>query len=144
MSICPYTIFFVCLFGGILGSASRAEFPVSLGNLVGITPRLLYSSTHHSPERFTLIPCRAKEHDYRSQRAEQRHLQEAFPPSISALLSSLNDHSLFQKLMHILLSYIHLKFTVGLSLTYSPNIFRVGEVQWLVICPNFESFQSAI
>ena len=37
-------------FVGILGSASRAEFPVSLSNHVGFTPRLLYSSTHHSPE----------------------------------------------------------------------------------------------
>ena len=40
-------------FGGILGSASGAEFPVSLSNHVGFTPRLLYSSTHHSPESFT-------------------------------------------------------------------------------------------
>ena len=40
-------------FGGILGSASRAEFPVSLSNHVGFTPRLLYSSTHHSPESLT-------------------------------------------------------------------------------------------
>ena len=39
-------------FGGILGSASRAEFPVSLSNHVGFTPRLLYSSTHHSPDGF--------------------------------------------------------------------------------------------
>ena len=32
-------------FGGILGvSASRAEFPVSLSNHVGFTPRLVYSS----------------------------------------------------------------------------------------------------
>ena len=41
------------LFGGILGSASRAIFPVSLSNHVGFTPRLLYGSTHHSPESFT-------------------------------------------------------------------------------------------
>ena len=40
-------------FGGILGSASRVEFPVSLSNHVGFTPRLLYSSTHHSSESFT-------------------------------------------------------------------------------------------
>ena len=40
------------LFGGILGSASRAEFPVSLSNYVGFTPRLLYSSTHYSSESF--------------------------------------------------------------------------------------------
>ena len=40
-------------FGVILGSASRAEFPVSPINHVGFTPRLLYSSTHHSPESFT-------------------------------------------------------------------------------------------
>ena len=40
----PGIIFF--RFGGILGSASRAE----LSNLVGFTPRLLYSSTHHSSE----------------------------------------------------------------------------------------------
>ena len=40
-------------FGAILGSASRAKFPVSLSNHVGFTPRLLYSSTHHSPENFT-------------------------------------------------------------------------------------------
>ena len=39
-------------FGGILGSASRAEFPVCLSNHVGFTPILLYSSTHHSPECF--------------------------------------------------------------------------------------------
>ena len=39
--------------GGILGSASGAEFPFSLSNHVGLTPRLLYSSTHHSPESFT-------------------------------------------------------------------------------------------
>ena len=35
---------------GILGSASRADFPVSLSNHTGFTPWLLYSSTHHSPE----------------------------------------------------------------------------------------------
>ena len=35
-------------FRGTLRSASRAEFPVSLSNHVGFTPRLLYSSTHHS------------------------------------------------------------------------------------------------
>ena len=40
-------------FGGILGSASRAKFPVSLSKHVGFTPRLLYSSTHHSSESFT-------------------------------------------------------------------------------------------
>ena len=40
-------------FGGTLGSASRAEFPVSLSNHVGFTPRLLYSSIRHSPESFT-------------------------------------------------------------------------------------------
>ena len=40
-------------FGGILGSAARAEFPVSLSNHVGFTPRLLYSSTHHSAEIYT-------------------------------------------------------------------------------------------
>ena len=40
-------------FEGSWGSASRAEFPVSLSNHVGFTPRLLYSSTHHSPESFT-------------------------------------------------------------------------------------------
>ena len=45
----------ICWFGGILGSASRAEFPVSLSNLVGFTPRLLYSSTHHSSESFILL-----------------------------------------------------------------------------------------
>ena len=39
-------------FGGILESASRAEFPVSPSNHVGFTPRLLYSSTHHSSESF--------------------------------------------------------------------------------------------
>ena len=42
-------------FGGILGSASRAKFPVSQSNHVGFTPRLLHSSTHHSPESFTLL-----------------------------------------------------------------------------------------
>ena len=46
------TFFFFFWFGEILGSASRAEFPVSLSNHVGFTPRLLYSSTHHSPESF--------------------------------------------------------------------------------------------
>ena len=40
-------------FGGILGSASRAEFPASLSNHVGFKPRLLHSCTHHSPESFT-------------------------------------------------------------------------------------------
>ena len=40
-------------FGRILGSASRAEFPVCLSNHVGFMPKLLYSSTHHSPESFT-------------------------------------------------------------------------------------------
>ena len=35
------------------GAASRAEFPVPPSNHVGFTPRLLYSSTHHSPESFT-------------------------------------------------------------------------------------------
>ena len=39
-------------FGGFLGSASSAEFPVSLSNHVGFMPRLLYSSTHRSPESF--------------------------------------------------------------------------------------------
>ena len=44
---------FICFwFGGILGSASGAEFPVSLSNHIGFTPRLLYSSTDHSPEGF--------------------------------------------------------------------------------------------
>ena len=46
-----YVFFF--WFGGILGSASRVEFTVSLSNHVGFTPRLLYSSTHHSSESFT-------------------------------------------------------------------------------------------
>ena len=45
-------LIFFFWFGGILGSASRAEFPVSLSNLVGFTPRLLYISTHHSSESF--------------------------------------------------------------------------------------------
>ena len=40
-------------FGGILGSASRAEFPVSPSNHVGFTLWLLYSSTHHSSESVT-------------------------------------------------------------------------------------------
>ena len=40
-------------FGGILGSASGAKFPVSLSNHVGFMPRLLFSSTHHSPESLT-------------------------------------------------------------------------------------------
>ena len=53
------TTFFKCLlpllfwFGGILGSASMAEFPVSPSNHVGFTTRLLYNSTHHSSESFT-------------------------------------------------------------------------------------------
>ena len=42
-------------FGGILGSASRAKFPVSLSNHVGFTPTLLYSSTHHFSESFTQL-----------------------------------------------------------------------------------------
>ena len=46
---------FFFLFGGILDSASRAEFPVSLSNHVGFTPRLLYCSTHHFPESFTQL-----------------------------------------------------------------------------------------
>ena len=41
--------FFVCLEG------RRAEFPlISLNNHVGFTPRLLYSSTHHSSESLSL------------------------------------------------------------------------------------------
>ena len=36
-----------------LGSASRAKYPVFLSNHVGFTPRLLYGSTHYSPESFT-------------------------------------------------------------------------------------------
>ena len=32
---------YIFWFGGILGSASRPEFPVSLSNHVGSTPRLL-------------------------------------------------------------------------------------------------------
>ena len=40
-------------FGGILGSASGVEFPVSPSNHVGFKPRLLYSNTHHSPDSFT-------------------------------------------------------------------------------------------
>ena len=48
--LCPIYFFW---FGGILGSASRVELPVSLSNHVGFTPRLLYSSTHHSPDSFT-------------------------------------------------------------------------------------------
>ena len=42
-------------FGGILGSSSRAKFPVSLSNHIGFTPRLLYSITHHSSESFILL-----------------------------------------------------------------------------------------
>ena len=38
-----------------MGSASRAEFPVSLSNLDGFTSRLIYSSTHHSSESFILL-----------------------------------------------------------------------------------------
>ena len=51
----PYYYWVGCFFfwfGGILGSASRAEIPVSLSNHVGFTPRLFYSSTHHSPDCF--------------------------------------------------------------------------------------------
>ena len=50
-----FMVFFLSFFwfGGILGSTSRAKFPVSLSNHVGSTPRLPYSSTHHSPESFT-------------------------------------------------------------------------------------------
>ena len=39
-------------FWGIPGSVSGAEFPVSLRNHDGFTPKWLYSSTHHSPESF--------------------------------------------------------------------------------------------
>ena len=46
-------VFLFFCFGGILGSASGAEFPVSLSNHVGYTARLLYSSTGHSQESFT-------------------------------------------------------------------------------------------
>ena len=50
----PPPIDHICFwFEGILGSAPGAEFSVSLSNHVGFTPRLLYSSTHHSPESFT-------------------------------------------------------------------------------------------
>ena len=52
-SICSGSLSTFFLFGGILGSASRAEFPVSLSNHVGFTPRLLYSRALHSPESFT-------------------------------------------------------------------------------------------
>ena len=45
--------FFFCLVWGILESASGADFPVSPSNHFGFTPRLLYSSTHHSSESFT-------------------------------------------------------------------------------------------
>ena len=41
--ICIKAIF-LFWFGGILVSASGAEFPVCLSNHVGFTPRLLYSS----------------------------------------------------------------------------------------------------
>ena len=44
---------FCFCFGGTLGSASGAEFPVSLSNHAGFKPRLLYSSTCHSPESLT-------------------------------------------------------------------------------------------
>ena len=43
----PWSFFW---FGGILGSALRAKFPVALSNHSGFMPTLLYSSTHHSPE----------------------------------------------------------------------------------------------
>ena len=39
-------------FGVWRDSGVRAKFPVSPRNHVGFTPRLLYSSTHHSPESF--------------------------------------------------------------------------------------------
>ena len=39
-------------FWGILGSALRAEFPVSTSNHAGLMPRLPYSSTHRSSECF--------------------------------------------------------------------------------------------
>ena len=45
--------FFFFWFGEILGSALRAEFPISPSNHVGFTPRLLYSSTSHLEESFT-------------------------------------------------------------------------------------------
>ena len=47
------TLSFRFRFGGILGSAPGAEFPVVLSNHVGFKPRLPCSSTHHSPESFT-------------------------------------------------------------------------------------------
>ena len=43
---CPSRFLTFFWFGGTLGSASRAKFPVSLSNHLGFTPRLLYSSTH--------------------------------------------------------------------------------------------------
>ena len=49
----PKAVHFFSWFGGILGSASGAEFPVSPSNHVGFTPRLFFSSTHQSPESFT-------------------------------------------------------------------------------------------
>ena len=48
--ICGKPFFF--WFGGVLGSASRAKFPVSPSNHFGFTPRLLYNSTHHYSECF--------------------------------------------------------------------------------------------
>ena len=43
---------FLFWFGGILGSASRAELPVTPCNYAGSVPTLLYSTTHHSLESF--------------------------------------------------------------------------------------------
>ena len=43
------------LIGGILGSASRAEFLVSPSIHLGFTPRLLYSRTHHFFVCFKLV-----------------------------------------------------------------------------------------
>ena len=50
-NLCPsFFLFLVWRDSGV--SASRAEFPVSPSIHVGFTPRLLYSSTHHSSESF--------------------------------------------------------------------------------------------
>ena len=49
----PNVLYRFFWFGGTLGSAPRVEFPVSPSNHVSFTPRLLYSSPHHSSESFT-------------------------------------------------------------------------------------------
>ena len=73
---------FLFWFGGILGSASGAESPVSLSNHTGSTPRLLYSSTHHSSENFTHL---------KTGWAQDAWLQWSYRNSGISILTSVDD-----------------------------------------------------